>query len=161
MTTFINRQHSSIENFHHFFDYNNFHQKTTSITGQLSSKAKFHQKTTLVCFNRQLSSSLTRATSVKALEAIFKSSVKSPKVILTHQSHISQISRRHLHAPESYQSSLLKISSLTRVTSVKSLKAILKSSVKSPKVILTHHSHINQVSRRHIHTPWSHQSSQC
>ena len=38
----------------------NFHQKTISITGQLSSKDKFHQKTTSVCFDRQLSSSLTR-----------------------------------------------------------------------------------------------------
>ena len=61
----------------------NFHQKTTSITGQLSSKDKFHQKTTFVCFDRQLSSSLTRVISVKSLEGI-----------LSNQSHISQVSKK-------------------------------------------------------------------
>ena len=89
---------------HHFFDYYKFHQYTTFINRQLSSIDNFHQRTNLVCVNKQLSSSLTRATSVKALEAIFKSSVKSPKVILTDQSHISQISRRHQHTPGSHQS---------------------------------------------------------
>ena len=113
---------------HHFFDYYKFHQYTTFINRQLSSIDNFHQRTNLVCVNKQLSSSLTRATSVKALEAIFKSLVKSLKVILTHQSlisqdintdqgHISQVSRSHLqvisqvsksyhHSPESHQSNL-------------------------------------------------------
>ena len=130
---------------HHFFDYYKFHQYTTFINRQLSSIDNFHQRTNLVCVNKQLSSSLTRATSVKALEAIFKSSVKSPKVILTHQSHISQISRRHLHTPGSHQSNLLKISSLTRVISFRSIKGLL-----------SNQSHISQVCRRHLHSLESH-----
>merc|ERR1712105_204706 len=79
--------------------------------------------------------------------------------ILTHQSHISklfrrhphsqsQVSRRYLHSPESHQSSLLYVSSITRVTSVKSLECIL-----------TYQSHISQVFFRYHHSPGSHQSS--
>ena len=69
--------------------------------------------------------------------------------ILTHQSHISQVFFWYPHSPESHQSSLQKVSSLTRVTSVKSLEGIL-----------THQSHISKVfCRYHHHSPGSHQSS--
>ena len=44
-------------------------------------------------------------------------SIKSPERILTHKSHISQVSRRRPYSPESHQPSLLKASSLTKVTS--------------------------------------------
>ena len=122
-----------------------FHQKTTSITGQLSSKDKFHHRTTFI--KRQISS-----------KDNFRLLQKTT-FILTHQSHIIPVSRSHLqvisqvsksypHSLESYQSSLLKISSLTRVTSVKSLKGLL-----------SNQSHINKVYRRHLHSPESYQSS--
>ena len=83
-TTFINQQLSSKDN---------FHQQTNFIKRQLSSIDNFHQQTTFI--NRQ-PSPLTRVTSVKSLEGI-----------LTHQSHINQVSRRNPHLPESHQSSLL------------------------------------------------------
>ena len=122
-----------------------FHQKTTFITGQLSSKDKFHHRTTFI--KRQISS-----------KDNFRLLQKTT-FILTHQSHIIPVSRSHLqvisqvsksypHSLASYQSSLLKISSLTRVTSVKSLKGLL-----------SNQSHINKVYRRHLHSPESYQSS--
>ena len=49
---------------------------------------------------------------------------------------------------QQHQSSLLQVSSITRVTSVKSLEGIL-----------TYQSHTSKVSRRHLHSPESHQSS--
>ena len=69
-----------------------------------------------------------------------KTSLKSLEGVLTHQSDIIQVSKRHPHftrvtsvkslegiltLPESHQSSIQTASSLTRVTTVKSLEGIL------------------------------------
>ena len=58
--------------------------------------------------------------------------------MITLQSHTSQVSRRYPHSPESHQSSLKKVSPLTKVTSVKSSLGII-----------THQGHISQVNANH------------
>ena len=61
------------------------------------------------------------ATSTSSPSTSTASSLSDSTVIRNCQRHASKVFRRHPHSPESHQSSLLKVSLLTRVTSVKSM----------------------------------------
>ena len=132
--TFINRQLSSIDNFH---QKNNFHQQTNFINIQLSSIENTHQQTTFI-------------TSLTIISFIIR---QLPSLDNFHQKTTSitgQLSSKNkFHQKTTFVCFDRQLSSsLTRVTSVKSLESIL-----------THQSHINQVFLRYHRSPGSHQSS--